>query len=79
MQALFRPVSMCVPDLSLICEIMLMAEGFQQSKVLTDNKKFPSLEAKLISIAKHRLYTASIGNWFDSKIFCKLLQQWHKF
>ena len=31
-QALFRPVSMCVPDLSLICEIMLMAEGFQQSK-----------------------------------------------
>ena len=35
MQALFRPVSMCVPDLNLICEIMLMAEGFQQSKVLS--------------------------------------------
>ena len=34
-QALFRPVSMCVPDLNLICEIMLMAEGFQQSKVLS--------------------------------------------
>ena len=33
LQALFRPVSMCVPDLSLICEIMLMADGFQQSKV----------------------------------------------
>ena len=32
-QALFRPVSMCIPDLALICEIMLMAEGFQQSKV----------------------------------------------
>jgi hypothetical protein len=28
-QALFRPVSMVVPDLALICEIMLMAEGFQ--------------------------------------------------
>ena len=34
-QALFRPVSMCIPDLALICEIMLMAEGFQQSKPLS--------------------------------------------
>ena len=35
LQALFRPVSMCIPDLALICEIMLMAEGFQQSKSLS--------------------------------------------
>ena len=35
LQALFRPVSMCIPDLALICEIMLMAEGFQQSKPLS--------------------------------------------
>ena len=35
MQALFRPVSMAIPDLALICEIMLMAEGFQQSKLLS--------------------------------------------
>lgn len=35
LQALFRPVSMAVPDLALICEIMLMAEGFQQSKLLS--------------------------------------------
>ena len=34
-QALFRPVSMVVPDLALICEIMLMAEGFQMSKMLS--------------------------------------------
>ena len=34
-QALFRPVSKAVPDLGLICEIMLMAEGFQQSKLLS--------------------------------------------
>ncbi|GAX84980.1 hypothetical protein CEUSTIGMA_g12401.t1, partial [Chlamydomonas eustigma] len=33
--ALFRPVSMVVPDLALICEIMLMAEGFQMSKILS--------------------------------------------
>ena len=26
---------MAVPDLALICEIMLMAEGFQQSKLLS--------------------------------------------
>ena len=26
---------MCIPDLALICEIMLMAEGFQQSKGLS--------------------------------------------
>lgn len=35
LQALFRPVSMAVPDLALICEIMLMAEGFQESKLLS--------------------------------------------
>ena len=26
---------MCIPDLGLICEIMLMAEGFQASKLLS--------------------------------------------
>jgi dynein heavy chain, axonemal len=40
-QALFRPVSMCVPDLALICEVMLMAEGFQKSRELA--RKFVGL------------------------------------
>lgn len=35
LKALFRPVSMVLPDLGLICEIMLMAEGFQMSKILS--------------------------------------------
>ena len=30
---------MCIPDLALICEIMLMAEGFQQSKVRDNSRK----------------------------------------
>ena len=53
-QALFRPVSMAVPDLALICEIMLMAEGFQQSKLLS--RKFIILYKlceDLLSKARH--------------------------
>ena len=34
LKALFRPVSMVVPDLMIICEIMLMAEGFSAAKLL---------------------------------------------
>jgi dynein heavy chain len=34
LKALFRPVVMVTPDLMLICENMLMSEGFNTSKVL---------------------------------------------
>eukprot|EP00898_Chlorokybus_atmophyticus_P007698 jgi/Chlat1/792/Chrsp104S01257 len=34
LKALFRPVAMAAPDLSLIAEIMLLGEGFVQSKTL---------------------------------------------
>ena len=34
LKALFRPVVMVVPDLLLICENMLMAEGFLSAKLL---------------------------------------------
>ena len=33
-QVLFRPITVMVPDLVLICENMLMAEGFVQAKTL---------------------------------------------
>ncbi|RKO97568.1 hypothetical protein CAUPRSCDRAFT_10766 [Caulochytrium protostelioides] len=34
LKALFRPVVMTVPDLELICEIMLFSEGFTMAKLL---------------------------------------------
>ena len=34
LKALFRPITVVVPDLELICENMLMAEGFIEAKVL---------------------------------------------
>ena len=34
LQALFRPVTMVVPDLEQICEIMLFSEGFDSAKML---------------------------------------------
>ena len=41
LKALFRPITVCVPDLELICENMLMAEGFISAKSLA--KKFTTL------------------------------------
>ena len=34
LKAMFRPVTMVVPDLILICENMLMSEGFNMAKIL---------------------------------------------
>ena len=34
LKALFRPITVVVPDLELICENMLMAEGFEDAKIL---------------------------------------------
>lgn len=34
LKVLFRPVVMVVPDLELICEIMLLSEGFEDARVL---------------------------------------------
>lgn len=41
LKALFRPITVVVPDLELICENMLMAEGFVDAKVLA--RKFVTL------------------------------------
>ncbi|XP_015735401.1 dynein heavy chain 17, axonemal [Coturnix japonica] len=41
LKALFRPCAMVVPDFELICEIMLVAEGFIEAKLLA--RKFITL------------------------------------
>lgn len=41
LKALFRPCAMVVPDFALICEIMLVAEGFQDARLLA--RKFITL------------------------------------
>ncbi|KAJ8288109.1 hypothetical protein COCON_G00007680 [Conger conger] len=41
LKALFRPCAMVVPDIQLICEIMLVAEGFLEARVLA--RKFITL------------------------------------
>lgn len=41
LKALFRPITVVVPDLELICENMLMAEGFVNARILA--KKFVTL------------------------------------
>lgn len=44
-KVLFRPITVMVPDLVLICENMLMAEGFVQAKTLAS--KFHGLYSLL--------------------------------
>ncbi|CDI85908.1 hypothetical protein EPH_0064790 [Eimeria praecox] len=34
LKALFRPATMTVPDMAMICEIMLISEGFQEARIL---------------------------------------------
>jgi len=54
LKALFRPITVMVPDLILICENMLMAEGFVEAKTLAS--KFFSLYyllAQLLSKQSH--------------------------
>jgi dynein heavy chain len=54
LKALFRPITVCVPDLELICQNMLMAEGFIDAPGLA--RKFNTLYKlckDLLSAQKH--------------------------
>jgi len=54
LKALFRPMTVMVPDLVLICENMMMAEGFEEAKTLaTKFYGLYSLLAELLSKQSH--------------------------
>jgi len=53
-KALFRPVAMIVPDMEMICEIMLFSEGFEDARTLA--RKFMllfRLNKDLLSVQVH--------------------------
>lgn len=54
LKALFRPMTVMVPDLVLICENMLMAEGFVTAKVLAS--KFYGLYSLLRELLSKQLH-----------------------
>lgn len=54
LKSLFRPITVMVPDLVLICENMLMAEGFTDAKLLaTKFYGLYSLLSQLLSKQRH--------------------------
>ena len=53
-QVLFRPVTVMVPDMRMIMENMLMAEGYQEASGLA--KKFFTLYALLIDLLSPQLH-----------------------
>eukprot|EP01041_Mallomonas_annulata_P001785 gene1785-3464_t len=54
LKALFRPITVMVPDLVLICENMLMAEGFTQASILAS--KFYALYSLLAQLLSKQLH-----------------------
>lgn len=57
LKTLFRPCAMVVPDFALICEIMLVAEGFQEARILA--RKFITL----YTLCKELLSTQDHYDW----------------
>jgi len=54
LKALFRPITVMVPDLVLICENMLMSEGFNTAKTLAS--KFFTLYSLLRDLLSKQLH-----------------------
>eukprot|EP00818_Percolomonas_sp_WS_P004801 CAMPEP_0117449454 /NCGR_PEP_ID=MMETSP0759-20121206/7954_1 /TAXON_ID=63605 /ORGANISM="Percolomonas cosmopolitus, Strain WS" /LENGTH=4456 /DNA_ID=CAMNT_0005241931 /DNA_START=311 /DNA_END=13681 /DNA_ORIENTATION=- len=57
LKALFRPCTMVVPDLAIICEIMLFSEGFIEARVLARKM------IKLYDLAKGQLSKQNHYDW----------------
>jgi dynein heavy chain len=67
-QALFRPVTMVVPDMLQICEIMLFSEGFAEARVLA--KKMTvlyKLAQEQLSKQYHYDFGLRVSGWTATK------------
>lgn len=60
LKALFRPVTMIVPDLLQICEIMLFSEGFEAAKV---RKKYPPRTRRAREVDPIHVLTGGRWHW----------------
>lgn len=63
-QAMLRPVSMMVPDFTLIAEIMMFSEGFSSAKVLAK---------KMIAIMELSQQQLSKQDHYDYGLRCGLM------
>ena len=61
LKALLRPISMMVPDFALICEITLLSQGFQDSRVL-GNKVTLLYDLMDKQLSKQNHYDCSLRN-----------------
>ncbi|CDJ69901.1 hypothetical protein ENH_00076170 [Eimeria necatrix] len=55
LKALFRPATMTVPDMAMICEIMLISEGFQNARILA-RKMTVLYRLALAQLSKQHFY-----------------------
>lgn len=58
LKALFRPITVMVPDLVLICENFLMAQGFEDAQVLAS--KFYGLYSLLKDLLSKQMHYGTV-------------------
>ena len=68
LKALFRPVTMVVPDLEQICEIMLFSEGFDTAKVSTCPLQKPSTMAFDCLHERHAQHQIQFSSGMSSSV-----------
>ena len=64
LKALFRPCAMVVPNLGLICEIMLVAEGFLEARTLS--RKFITLYTLCKELLSKQVLTYRVFEMYES-------------
>jgi methionine-rich copper-binding protein CopC len=70
LKAMLRPVSMMVPDFTLIAEIVMFSEGFSSAKVLAK---------KMIAIMELSQQQLSKQDHYDATLRCALCAGQHNF